>query len=285
MTLSQQRLMLCSEATPENPDNIGYLPCIDASSYPSIFVNGKKSPRFGLYTYLKPRTATKGWSNADFFKSHLEVDTTLNTDMFAAAFQDDVDNRVYDFSRCEMVEFDSHASGGACMVRLGYKSRMAEEDGTALYGTTLASGEVIPAAPAFTYSDTPDAGQLTDTTNIVVVGASQVKGFRMTLVRGQVPQYYYDGANVPGIITSTMYSGILTLDQEPDASTVIETTGTVTIKFSNDMTSTTGRFKADIAVKRDNRFRPVVTSLGNVTRTYSIIDPAAGGLPCTFTAF
>jgi len=283
-TVSVQRNLLLTDGAPENPDNNQYLPTINSSTYPSIVVAGKKAPRFSLHTCIKPRNGAAGWSNADLFNSLLGVDTTNNTDRFAFAFLDDFETRVYDWCRCERIDLASHAEGGPCAVMMGFKSRWAED--FAGYGTTLLSGEVIEAAPAFTYTaQVPDAGQLTPAAAIEVTGLDGVKGFQLTFLRGQGARYYYNGDNHPADIASTMFSGVATFDQEPGAPTQIADTGSVIVKISTDMAIGTGRFKFTLALKRDNRFKPITTALGNVSTTFSIIDTSAGGNPAVVVAY
>lgn len=285
MTAAAQFRLMATDAHPENPDNNQYIPVINASTYPSIVAVNKKMPRVSIHTCLKPLNGSSGWSNADFFNSHLNTDTTNNTDYFAYGFADEADTRLYDYLRCERCDLAQNASGGPVAVMLGYKGRWGDSE--APYGTTLAdSGEVIPAAPAFTWtSPVPDAGQVTPPSKVSVVGLDKVKGFQLTFLRGQAAQFYFNGDNHPADIISTMFSGVATFDQEPDASTVINDTGTITIKFNTDLTALTGRFKTTLLLKRDNRFKPVVNTLGNVTCTYSMFDQTSGGNPATFLAY
>lgn len=277
--------VFATDVSPENPDNNQYLPVINGSTYPSIVVANKKLPRVSVHTCLKPNNgAGAGWSNAAFFNSLLGVDATNNTDDFAFSFKDEVDTRVYDYFKCERCDMAQNASGGPVAVMMGFKGRWGDTE--APYGTTLESGEVIPSAPAFTYSaQVPDAGQATPSSKVSIVGLTKVKGFQLTFLRGQAAQFFYNGDNHPAEIVSTMFSGVATFDQEPDADTFITDTGTVTIKFNTDLTSTTGRFKITLLLKRDNRFKPVVTTLGNITSTYSMFDQTSGGNPAAFVAY
>ena len=281
-----QRNMFLTDAMPSNPDNTQYIPVINASTYPSVVVANKKSPTVGIHTCLKPFNGTSsGWCDANLLNSLINTDTSNNTDRFAFAFLDEYETRLYDWMRCERLDFSGQASGGPVAVMMGFKGRWGDED--APYGTTLSgSGEVIPSAPAFTYTgQVPDAGQVTPSVNVNIIGLDAVKGFSLSLVRGQSAQYYYDGGNGPSDIISTMFSGVLTVDQEPGADQQIATTGTVVFQFNPGLTSATGRFKITCLVKRDNRYKPQVTTLGNVTTTFSLFDQAAGGNPATIVAY
>lgn len=276
--------LLCTDADPNNPDNNAYLSVINASTFPSIVVAGKKSPSFGLHTCLKPRDGSDGWSNAALLNSLIHTDADNNTDYFAAAFADEVETRIYDYARCERMDFAGHAQGGPQSVMMGFINRWGDQDGP--YNTTLPDGEVVGAAPTFAMTgQTPDAGQATPSAFVLFVGLDTVMSYQMSLLRGQSARYYFGNGPGPANIPSTMFAGLLTVEQEADASTQITDTGTVTIEYNTDKTSTTGRFRIIMLLKRDNRFKPQRTRIGTVTTTFSCFDEVSGGNCAVIEAF
>lgn len=281
---SNQRNIFCSGAEPENPDNNQYIPGINSSTFPSVVSLGKKSPRVGLHSCLKPRTGSLGWSNADIFNSLVHVDASNNTDYFAICFANEQDTVIYDYHRCERLDFSGNAQGGIQAVMMGFIGRWGEADGP--YNTTLPSGEIIGPAPTFTMTgQTPDYGIATPSSMVNFVGLSEVMTYQMSFLRGQAARFYFGSGPGPAVIASTMFSGLLTIEQESDATTTIADTGSVTVQFDTGQTSSTGRFRVNLLLKRDNMFRPRQPRIGTRVSTYSMFAQSSGGNPAIFESY
>lgn len=300
-----QRTIIVTQGIPMNPDNKSYQGVVNNTSYPSTATLGMRTPSVRLTACMKPADNTAspntiGWADAGIFNSLLNVNTsTQQTDQVDCFFKDDTSTqRLWGWGRCEMVQFQWDAVGGPCMVTMGFKNRFGDAIAEAVYGKTFVDTNFNPGSvPTITAPSGADAGQLTNDAQIDFAGTlSDVSRFTLTLLRGQRWRSragsYYNNASAPGHILypaeidSGMFSGVLTVDQDPDAATTVETTnGTVTINFNTDKTSATGRFKIDMKVDRNNKVYPVEAGFGNITRTYSLVNLTTGGNPAVFTSF
>jgi hypothetical protein len=287
-----QRNILSLEVNPSSPRNNSYMNVVNRGGYPNSVVIGRGSPALQIHTYLKPYNSTAtlpgsiGWSDAAFFNSCLGLGTDNNTDLFDFALNDEIVQRQYNWGRCGMVELSGSAVSGPIATRLAYNCRWGDTaNGTpeCPYGTTLASGEVIPAAPTFTTPGYPDAGLAANVIATSITGMNAVKSFNVMIIRPQTPQYHFNGDRAPEDIVSSQLSGLLTVEQESDASTVASST--CTINFCTDKTSTTGRFSLSLLLNLDNMVENVIPGIMSTVRTYSLFDISSGGNPCVFAAY
>ncbi len=288
-----------------NPDNKSYQGVVNNTSYPSVATLGMRTPSVRLTACMKPADNTAspntiGWSSAAFFNSLLNVNSTTQlTDKVDIFFKDNTSTqRLWGWGRCEMVQFQQDFIGGPVMVSMGFKNRFGDAIAEDIYGKTFVDTNFNPGSvPTITAPSTSDAGQLTNDANVDFAGTlSDVSRWTLTLLRGQrwrsrAGSYYLSGSSPGGIlypaeIDSGMFSGVLTIEQDPDAATTVETTnGTVTINMNTDKTSTTGRFKIDLKVDRNSKVYPAEAGFGSTTRTFSLVDLATGGSPAQFTAY
>lgn len=291
LTTADQRNILSLEVNPSSPRNNSYMNVVNRGGYPNSVVVGRGSPALQIHTFLKPYNSAAtlpgsvGWSDAKIFNSLLNLGTDNNTDLFDAALNDEIVQRQYNAARGSMVELSASAVGGPVAVRIAINSRWGDDANgmpECPYGTTLPSGEVIPAAPSFTTPGFPDAGQAASVISILPTGIDKLKSFNIMLLRPQTPQYHFNGDRAPEEIVSSQMSGLLTVEQEADAATIATTT--VSFVFSNDKTSTTGKFTLSLLLNLDNMVENVIPGIMSSVRTYSLFDGVTGGNPAVFTA-
>jgi len=284
----EQRNIFLTNVTPLNPTNNIYPPGINASSFPSVVVPGKLTPSVLLQACLKPYNAGtgKGWADAALFNSLINVDGTLNTDLFCFGIKDERSSggfgaglRLWDWSRCELLQFQSDAVGGPVMVTMGFRSRWGDiRSNAAFYGQTNATtGEVYPDAPSFTTPSGADAGQLSAVADIDFRSGTSsagsastltdVKRWVLTLMRGQMFEFEYDRTKNPKDISSRMFSGVFEVHQNPNTSAYI-----------------TG-MKIDLAVNADNMVQEHNVQAGVLVTSFSLVDLSTGGNPAAITAF
>lgn len=282
-----QRDILCLEVNPSNPLNNSYMNVINAGGYPNSYVLGRGSPGLQMHTFLKPYNGfASGWSDAAIFNSLLGLGTDSLTDRMEILLADPILNRQYNWSRCNMVEFSAAAVGGPIATRLGFASRWGDSE--CPYGTTLPSGEVVPAITTFALPNggstvaLPDAGQAANVIQLGISGANKVKSFSCMMMRPQIQQYHFNGDRAPEEVVSGQASGLLTIEQEGDAS-IIPTTS-MSITFSVDKAIGTGKFRLDLLLNLDSYVKNPIPGIVSTVRTYSLIDVVSGGNPFAFTA-
>lgn len=262
--------------TPMNPDNITYPAVVNATSYPSMAVPGKKTPTISMSAPYKA-----SWCSALLFNGLIvNVGTDNLTNKYAIGVKDDRASslRTWDWSRCSRLEFSQTAGGGPVMVSMDFMSRWG--DGEMPNAAVLYDGETTPATTTFA-GPTTDAGQVLDTSLCSVTGLTNVRSWTLTLLRGQVHNGYVDKTLYCKDIVSTMFSGVFSCDQDLNG-TQISSTGTVTLNLGP--AATAGYITAALSVKRDDHVYPEDVGLGNITSRYSLIDLSAGGNPCTIAA-
>lgn len=265
-----------SRISPLNPDNNSYPAVVNATSYPSQAVPGKKTPSIGLTAGYKA-----SWASAGLFNGLIALVGTDNlTNKYAIGVKDDRSTslRTWDWSRCSMLQFSQTAGGGPVMVQMEFMSRWGDSEMP--NGSTLFDGEVTPSTTTFSGPAT-DAGQLIDTSKVGFTGLTNVRSWTLTLLRGQVHNGYQDKTLYCKDIVSTMFSGVFSVDQDPNG-TQVSNTGSVTIAIGP--ASTTGSITIAMSLKRDDHSYPEDVGLGNITSRYSLIDLSAGGSPCTIAA-
>lgn len=297
VSIGTQRNILCLENNPDSPDNNTYVNTINRGGYPSSAVAGRGSPTSQLHAMLKPYNSTThtGWCDGALLNSFMGLGTDSNSDRFDLLYFQENLARQYNWARNSMLELSAAAVGGPVACNMRFPNRwgtdIASDPYACPYGTTLPSGEVIAAQPTFTDPGAPDPGEAADVINIQFVGMSHVKSFNLLMLRPQVPQYHFNGDRAPEDIISAQMSGLLTVEQEADATTTIDTTlaggvsGSCNIIFCNDKTATTGRFKVELLLVRDRLIENPIPGIMSTVRTYSLFDLAAGGCPGTIVAF
>ncbi len=288
LTIGDQRDILCLEVNPSNPLNNSYMNVINAGGYPNSFVTGRGSPGLQMHTFLKPYNGSaQGWSDSKIFNSFLGLGTDSNTDKLEILLADEIANRQYNWSRCNMVEFSAAAVGGPIATRLGFASRWGDSE--CPYGTTLAGGEVIAAVPTFALPNggttvaLPDPGQAANVIKLGISGANKVKSFSVMMMRPQMQQYHFNGDRAPEEVVSGQASGLLTIEQEADAS--ITPTTSMSISFCTDKAIGTGRFRLDLLLNLDSFVKNPIPGIVSNVLTYSLIDVVTGGNPFAFTAY
>lgn len=136
---------------------------------------------------------------------------------------------------------------------------------------------------------TTDAGTLVDTSCIDFGSsptASHVESWRLTLVRGQAYEFFFNpGSYDPSSISSGMFGGTLEIVQSPNATTVPSSAFTVRIypTAADQIAGTniigTIATKINLDVPSYNRN----AGQGRVARMHTLIDTSAGGTPCAFS--
>lgn len=280
-----------SKISPINPRNISYPGAVNTSSFASLSVRGKKSPGVSIATFVKPT-----WFTADLLNSLLglpTLDANFDTDRFSIGIKHVVNGtavvRVWDWSRCASISLYQTSAGGPVIMEMGFFSRWGETE--CPYGTTLLDNETLPSAPSFSIPSVSDAGPLTDISQVDFSSStsgtagtesmSQVRSWRLTLMRGQGFVYYADGTYYPKDISSAMFGGSLVIEQSP-TSLIVPTTA-ANIRMSTQAT-TGSRFKMDLSLSLDSESLDHDLGFGNIVRTYTLLA-SGGGNPIALTAF
>ncbi len=262
--------IVAARARPKNPFNRSYLPAINKSVAPSIRATSKRTPTVTISSYLKT-----SWATAAFFNNLiLTSGATADTETFSIGFYQATAGlvRQYDFCKCTRIEFSNDAEGGPVSVEMDFEAIGGESEltGTSLNGV---------ASVAMTAGGSPDAGDVLTASSITWgTTASQVASFRATIVRGQSRQAFQDGTLYDADIISGQFSGVLTIEQSPNAQYTPVSGATVSIG------STGAGISMAMLLSADDYELPKTTRMGRIVRTYSMFDAVAGGIPVTITA-
>ncbi len=260
-----------SRARPKNPYNKHYLPAINKSVAPSIRVTSKRTPTVTISSYFKSNWATAAFFNNLIINSDLNFDTETFSIGFYQATAGIV--RQYDFCKCTRVEFANDAEGGAVTVEMDFEALGGESELT----TTTLNG-ITPIALLASQAATSAGDVYSGTVVNWVSTASQVASFRATIVRGQARQAFQDGTLYDADISSGQFSGVLTVEQSPNAEFAPSTGATLNI-------GTTGSgISLGMLLSADDYELPKTTRMGRIARSYSMFDATAGAIGVTITA-
>ena len=262
---------------PLNPDNNSFPGVIATSSYPSERVKGMKTPTVSITACYKP-----SWCTANLFNSLINIGTNNATDVFSIAFKDDNSGslRIWDDAKCERLQFQQNAMGGPLMVTMDFKARFGDSE--APYGATdAATGSAYGSAPAFATPGSVDSGELYGMADTVLTGLTTVRAYTLTLMRGQAFLPYFNGTRYASQIATTMFSGGMSVDQDPGG-TLISNTGTAVIAIGP--AATAGSIVLTAAVVRDDNTYPFDISIGNLSSRYSLVSLSTGGNPASIVA-
>jgi hypothetical protein len=245
---------------PRNPLNFSYLPTVNASSYPSVATLGARAPSIQIATFIKA-----SWFNAALVNSLIVTQSASgDTDDWAVGIYDTLAAayRVYDWGKCTHLEFAGNASGGTQTMQIGFENLFGDSE----LGATAINGK---AQTIFSAAGTvPDAGQAVNISQVGISGATKVRSYRLSLVRGQMVQRYFSQSLYGTEITTGMFSGVLTLEQEP--------TGTIA---STGVVLTIAGVNFSLTLNQDEFVRDISPSMGTMVNSYSLINLTSGGSP------
>lgn len=263
---------------PYNLQGNAYPSVSNNSAYPSVRYQGKKRPGFTIVA------AAKGsWFTADFVNGllfNLSTQASLQqTDLWSLQLNNVVGTRTWDWSRCTDLRITAAASGGPLMIQMGFLSRWGETE--APYGTTLPDGEAVAAATTFSAPAAGRTGEMADvvdydfrsdtglsTTSVGAVWtATQVRGFTLSLLRGQGYVDYIEGTRYPKDIATGAFTGVLSLEQSPTADVIPSTTTTCRIYASG---AGAPRFKFTLGLSLDSVEQAQDQGLGHMVRHYTL---------------
>ena len=276
---------------------------IGASSYPTVAYAGKKRAGYTIFAYCQPPKT--GASNIVYGMDAALFNALLfnlsgspaATDKWSAKMYNTLQTRTWDWGRCSHVVIQGSGSGGGVVVQMGFLSRWGESE--APFGTTLPDGEAVPAAPTwFTPTAAELAGELDDVTDYDfrsdtksagsagagTFTADQVRSFTLHLVRGQGYVDYLDNTRSPKEIATGGFTGGLTLEQNPVASSIPSVSSTLRL-HSNQGAAYTKAVKFALLLKEDSHDQPMDAGIETRVTNYTLYDQSAGGNPATCSAF
>lgn len=242
---------------PRNPNNVGYMPSINAQNSVSLKVVGKKTPSVALSTYVKST-----WFTAGLLKSLiLDIDSDYDTDVYSLGVNDGTTTRVWDSMRCNSITLSQAAEGGPISCDIGF---------TAIYGENEA------AVPTTYTTATGDCGSLVDVAHVDFgasgsVTADYVKGWTLSIIRPQGYVFEIDGTLYAADTISGMLGGALTLTQSPNATVSPSAAATIRIFTAGAVPSGTG-VKLDMVTSLDEYIRDHRPTFGTTVRSYTLID-------------
>lgn len=261
-----------SVARPRNPLNNTYLPVIDRTGYPSIYVQGAKTPDIAVAAYIDVTTWTIAAMLNDLIVVPAASDPNLDTVTWSVGLYQAIAGswRSYDGCKCARIDLDGDARGGPIRCVMHFNS---------IYGDNEASTPKFSGTfPASVPTTAQYHGPLSGTGKVSFTGADQVYSWRLTLVRGQAQQKFQDGTPYAADIASGGFSGVLTLEQSPTASTVSSTS--LTLKINSATAGVGTNLNVALALNLDEYVQEKTTGIGSMVHTYSLIDVTAGGNPC-----
>jgi hypothetical protein len=278
--------------SPSNPLNNSYPGVINSTSYPSQKVCGKRTPSVALTANVKA-----SWINSVLLQSLLlNTDGQGQTDRFSILLDDNYNPRTYDWCRCAHFSLYQTSQGGPIMCEIGFVARFGDSELHYLAGlaggTTInmPSGEVlIDSAPLASYTPTvPDAGYLDDV-SVVDFGSvptmSLVRSWRLNILRGQGHVPFMDQVPWMADVASGMLGGTLMIEQSPVAAAVVPGTAATIRLHINRLGASSGPKALSISMllSQDTQQLDQDISMGNMVRTFTLIDLAAGGNPISCT--
>lgn len=285
-TGSAQMIVPASSARPRNPYNNAYMPSINNTQYPSLVVQGKRTPSLywqACYKY--------SWVTAANINSWLFNQTAGDTDTWSWGLYQATAGimRRYDYAKCMQFDMGQSAAGGPINCSTAWDVALAQDASSDPLAASLQGVGLAPSGvtswngynfPTWT-TPTTDPGQLANVAQCSWSGVNQVRSWRATLIRGQMPANFIDGTPFAADITSGMFSGVLTIEQSPSASSVISSTGTPVLTIG---TTGLGGIGITFIVSADDLVQSKESAFGTVVRTYSLIALSTGGNPCTVVA-
>lgn len=258
---------------PRNPLNRKYLPSINRSSYPTQRIQSKRTPHIALDGAFKP-----SWTTSLLLNNLLQtLNVNGDTAMYSIGLYQATAGlfRSWDFARCSQIELSGDATGGPIHITMDFLSCGGESE---LAGGTL-NGFVAPTFA--TSSLVVDPGELTNVTQVTwgaTPTVTQVHAWTLTIVRAQTFQFFDDGTIFPADVTSGQLSGVLTVEQSPNAASILSTGGTLQIG------SVGAGVIFNFLLSEDDLVQEKQSGLGTVVRTYSLYDAVNGGNPIVITA-
>lgn len=269
---------------PSDPYNNLYPGVINASGFASCVTRGRNTPGGSFSTYLKNswfKGAVSGTVTfAQFMNTITGANGTLTTNKDTASFgvlmQDGNSSsywhdKIFDAASFAGVSLYSSGAGGG--IGMDFSFIATTGSGSTTFGTSYAT----------------DYGTLVDGAGIDFGGsatASSVESWRLTLVRGQAFEMFFNpGSYDPASISSGMFGGTLEIVQSPNAATVPSSAFTVRLyPTAADQVAGTNLIgtiatKINLDVPTYNRS----AGLGRVARMYTLIDTGSGGTPCAFS--
>ncbi len=264
-TSGTQVTVTAMRGIPINPTNQAYPSVVNSSSYPSVTVSGKKSPRVAL-----SMCAHSTWFTAANLNDLIQtLDSEGDTPDFAVCLYENstltynnyasAGRRVYDGSKCESISIFQNAMGGPIGVEVSFVSKYGDSEQTT--PTTFTSFATL-------------SGNLFSVANVTFGTATLVRSWRLNLFRGQGHVYFLDGTLYPSEVASGMFSGSLTLEQSPKG--VAPSTSEVVTVASGPVFTMTN------SLKLDDRRADLDIGLGNVLRAYTLFN-TSGGNPCVIS--
>lgn len=256
-------------AYPSNPFNKAYPAVINKAGFQTVIVLGKKTPSIALQLPVKTTWFTAVNLN-DIIGTNLDANSqtgkyAINVyDGSAVAYGNSTNgNRVYDVSRCAQITISQRSEGGPLACDLAWLS---------LYGDSEMGTPTSFAAPA------TDPGSLTDITKVSWNStADQVRGFALTMLRGQGYVMYDDGTVYGTDLATGAFGGTLVMDQSPTASIIPSTAATIQIGSAG------AGVQFALALSLDENHQPHTTALGNIRRTFTLYK-TDGTNPCVMSA-
>ncbi len=267
-------VMPAAAARPRNPLNNQYMPAINATSFPSIVVQGVRSPTITLASFWKPSFATATLMNGLM----LNRDSNGNTDLWAIGLYNATANtwRVYDGCRATQLDLSAAATGGPITFQVSFDAVQASGDGE---DSSTTPGYQTPTS--FTsVSKVTDAGQATPVSRVNFGGtADQVRSWRLSVVNGQMAQHFFgngSGTAYANSIDSAATSGVFTLEQSPTYTTRPSTAGTLNIPGPTTGTGVSW----NLLLNLDESTQDKGTGMATRVAAYSLIDTFGGTNPC-----
>ncbi len=252
---------------PRNPINNSYLPTANKSSFPSAKVLGKRRPSLTVSAHAKASWFTADLLNRLIMTLATDSNGDLNTDVFACGLYQATANswRVFDGCKCSQIDISQELSGPISVV-MSFPAIQDSSDTISLPATPTAfSISALNSDPglAIPVSSTSWGGT-----------ATQVKSWRLSLVRGQAVQDSQNGTSFADGIASGMFSGVFTLEQSATAD-IIPTTS---VAFQIGPASTGVKFTLNLS--EDDYTIEKGTGFAMQSTTWSLFN-VAGGNPCT----
>ena len=284
---AQQRFPIALSAVPSNPRNHGYPGVINYTSYVANRVKGKRTPSVTITAPAKPRVgAGNGWLDAALIKSLMYTGATVkDSDLWSIGLQDDYSNpAVWENARCRAFTLAQDADSGSVIATMAFISQFGDLP-IDEPPSTDSQYDALGHATTHTAPSAPDAGECTNIAETSFSGLDGVRAWTLSLVRTQIHERYIDGSLWPSGIRSGPASGILTIEQTPNATTQVADSGDITIQIATNKTSGTGRFSITCKAVLDTDVLPYENAHGNLVRQYSMVDLATGGIPFAIAAY
>lgn len=248
---------------PRSPKNNAFPPMVNKSAFPANVVKGKRTPSCGFQSMWKT-----SWGTVNLFNSLMfSVDANGDNDRWSWRGFNGKTSRIYDGARCAALSLASNAAGGPVLVECGF---LAETD----QGIT---SFIAPAGP--------DAGYLVNAAQIdfgAAATADLVSAWRINWIRGVGYDWYFNQTYYPAGTSTGLFSGTLQLIQSPEALVVPSTA--ITIRFHTGEPGALVLFASfSCLIFHDEDVEDINVGFGEVIRSYTFIDIAAGGNPAIIT--